>query len=205
MPAEFEPTKANLIQLKGDLRFAKEGFEILDHKREILLLELSRIASQYDAEKEKLAQSLSELYKNFDAIRRLSGPLSLTYETMQKPGSIKIDSTEESIMGVHVAQLHASKIELPLHVAHGAEQQSDCFALEYAKMIPLILSFAQTASSLRRIAREAVRTQKRQKALENIHIPSYQKGITFISESIEENERDELIRYKKLKKKISAK
>ena len=42
------PTRTNLIRLKKDLRFAKEGYEILDRKREALTGELVRVAKEAD-------------------------------------------------------------------------------------------------------------------------------------------------------------
>jgi V/A-type H+/Na+-transporting ATPase subunit D len=202
MPAEFEPTKANLIRLKGELLFAREGYEILDRKREILLKELTAVAARYDLRKEALTRRLRTLYADFDIIRRLSGPLAHLYESIQKPDAVSIEVSEEGIMGVHVARLAASQIKIPLHAAPHAATQSDRFVREYAEIIPMLLAFAEAASSLRRLAREAARTQKLLKALENIHIPSYEKGIAFITSSLEENERDELNRYKKLKRKL---
>ena len=42
------PTRTNLIRLKKDLRFAREGYEILDRKREALTGELVRVAKEAD-------------------------------------------------------------------------------------------------------------------------------------------------------------
>src|SRR5215216_2715649 len=42
------PTRTNLIRLKKDLRFAREGYEILDRKREALTTELVSVAKEAD-------------------------------------------------------------------------------------------------------------------------------------------------------------
>ena len=34
------PTRSNLLRMKQELRFAQEGYEILDRKREVLTTEL---------------------------------------------------------------------------------------------------------------------------------------------------------------------
>ena len=43
------PTRSNLIRMKQELKFAQEGYEILDRKRDVLAKELVRVA--HDAEK----------------------------------------------------------------------------------------------------------------------------------------------------------
>jgi len=202
MAAELAPTKANLIRLKGELLFAREGYEILDRKREILMQELTAVAARYDRQKEALALRLLTLYADFGAIRRLSGPLAHFYESIQKPDAVRVDLSEVGVMGVKLAKLAVTRLEIPLHAAPRAAKEADRFVRELAELIPMIVSFAEISSSLRRLSREAARTQKRQKALENIHIPSYESGIAFISSTLEENERDELGRYKKLKKRL---
>jgi V/A-type H+/Na+-transporting ATPase subunit D len=40
------PTRSNLIRIKKELQFAKEGYEILDRKREVLTTELVRVAHE---------------------------------------------------------------------------------------------------------------------------------------------------------------
>ena len=42
MRKRAEPTKANLIRLRREAAFARQGLEILDCKREILMRELAR-------------------------------------------------------------------------------------------------------------------------------------------------------------------
>ena len=61
------PTRTNLIRLKKDLRFAKEGYEILDRKREALTGELVRVAKEADSLQKEVWSMLATAY---DAMER---------------------------------------------------------------------------------------------------------------------------------------
>ena len=40
---DVPPTRSNLLRMKQELQFSREGYEILDKKREVLTAELIRI------------------------------------------------------------------------------------------------------------------------------------------------------------------
>ena len=56
------PTRTNLIRLKKELRFAREGYEILDRKREALTGELVRVAKEADQVQKEVWALLETAY-----------------------------------------------------------------------------------------------------------------------------------------------
>ena len=42
----YAPTKTNLLKLRSDLKFAQQGYELLDQKRNILIIELLALVDQ---------------------------------------------------------------------------------------------------------------------------------------------------------------
>ena len=42
----YAPTKTNLLRLRSDLSFAQQGYELLDQKRNILIIELLAMVDQ---------------------------------------------------------------------------------------------------------------------------------------------------------------
>ena len=56
------PTRTNLIRIKKELRFAREGYEILDRKREVLTTELVRVAKEADAVQKEVWKLLEIAY-----------------------------------------------------------------------------------------------------------------------------------------------
>ncbi len=79
----------------------------------------------------------------------------------------------------------------------------DTAATEFTDVIPLLIEYAQANLTLTRLANEIKKTQRRVNALENIFIPDNQDTIKYISDVLEENEREDFFRRKKIKKKTA--
>jgi V/A-type H+/Na+-transporting ATPase subunit D len=201
MQPKIESTKANLIRLKREAALARQGLEILDRKREILMRELSARVADYERKYTQMSVVLKSLYKrNADALASI-GPRAAAYETIPIPGTLSIRAAEKRIMGVRIPTLKINEIDIS---SHPKSAELDTIAAGLASAIPDILSYIETVCAMRRIAREVLKTQKREKAIEEIHIPSYTREITRISAALDENEREELVRYKSLKRRLSS-
>ena len=55
---EMAPTKSNLMRVKRDLSFAHEGWELLDQKRKILVVELMGLISRAVEAQEEVEKKL---------------------------------------------------------------------------------------------------------------------------------------------------
>ena len=57
---EMAPTKTNLMKVKRDLGFAREGWELLDQKRKILVVELMGLIDRAVEAQEEVESKLAE-------------------------------------------------------------------------------------------------------------------------------------------------
>ena len=201
MNGRIEPTKANLIRLRREAAFAQEGLSILDRKREILLRELSLLAKEYEQKRTRLRETICGLSEAAEKILASLGPRAAAYETIPFQGSTVIRRGEKRVMGVKLPVLTIESIALP---KHPLAPQLDEIAAELERMMPELLSYVTTVCSMRRLAAETAKTQKREKAIEEIHLPEYRREISKISSALDENEREELVRCKSLKRRLSA-
>ncbi|HNX60853.1 MAG TPA: V-type ATP synthase subunit D, partial [Spirochaetota bacterium] len=144
---------------------------------------------------------LKGLYRKVGDALDSAGPRVSAYETLPVPGSIDITKKTKRVMGVRIPILTVEKCEKN---PHPLNKTIDIVSAEVADLIPSIIAYAQTSCTLRRIARELSKTRKREKAIEEIHLPRYITDIIRITESLDENEREELSRYKSLKRRLSA-
>jgi V/A-type H+-transporting ATPase subunit D len=202
MGARIEPTKANLIRLRNEAAFAAEGLSILDRKREILLREFTALAATFIPRRERLREKLAGLCrKTADELASL-GPRYAAYETLPLPGTLTIRKTEKRVMGVKLSVLTMEPfIPAPRPLAPGL----DDIIRELAGLMPELLSYVESVSAMRRLNREIAKTQKREKAIEEIHLPSYRRAIAEITAALDENGREELVRSKSLKRRLTRK
>ena len=69
----------------------------------------------------------------------------------------------------------------------------------FRRVKELCAELAEIESSIYRLAIAIQKTQKRANALKNIVIPGYRQDIAYITEFLEEKEREEFIRMKVIK------
>ncbi len=69
----FLPTKANLLKLKQELDVIKDGYNLLDHKREVLIRELLRMGFEIKDLKDNLEETLRNTYDKFSRSKKKMG------------------------------------------------------------------------------------------------------------------------------------
>ena len=201
----FLPTKANLLRIKEEIKLIKEGYNLLDYKREVLIQELLKLGFEIKDLKRNLNKRLQHTYNKFSQSIKKMGRGRLKILLLQKPEFPVIKAIEKSIMGVHIPQLTLSEeFKVKFETPSLSCKEFDEFLISLQELAPLLLRYVEVSFSLFRIGQELMKTQKRLRALENFHIPQYNYMISYIESVLEENEREELVRNKKIKAKLEA-
>jgi V/A-type H+-transporting ATPase subunit D len=196
------PTRSNLLRLRQTLKFAREGYEILDRKREVLTTELLRVAHDAAVLQEKVWAELADAYRALEVARLSMGREHLEWAALSVKETIDIDIRLHSVMGV----------ALPIVEAHGAPPETpyglgdtnvslDEAAARFRRVLSEIPTLTETMTTVWRLARELQKTQRRVNALQYIFIPQYEETVAFIESTLEEREREETFRLKRLKSK----
>jgi V/A-type H+-transporting ATPase subunit D len=196
------PTRSNLLRLRQTLKFAREGYEVLDRKREVLTTELLRVAHDAAILQEKVWTELADAYRALEVARLSMGREHLEWAALSVKETIDIDIRLHSVMGV----------VLPLVEAHGTPPETpyglgdtnvslDEAAARFRRVLSEIPTLTETMTTVWRLARELQKTQRRVNALQYIFIPQYEETVAFIESTLEEREREETFRLKRLKSK----
>jgi V/A-type H+-transporting ATPase subunit D len=196
------PTRSNLLRLRQTLKFAREGYEVLDRKREVLITELLRVAHDAAILQEKVWAELADAYHALEVARLSMGREHLEWAALSVKETISIEIRLHSVMGV----------ALPIVEAHGAPPETpyglgdttvslDEAAARFRRVLSEVPTLTETMTSVWRLARELQKTQRRVNALQYIFIPQYEETVAFIESTLEEREREETFRLKRLKSK----
>jgi V/A-type H+-transporting ATPase subunit D len=197
------PTKSNYLGLSKQLRTAKEGYELLEEKRQILVLELmSRLGEAKRIEKivqEKSAVAYQVLHR---AVLTL-GSEGLTRLASGMTTAHSMEVVPRRFMGLDLPTVEAShpKEEIPFNYVSGA-MIIDEVIHRFRELTSAVDKLAETENALLRLAREVKKTQRRVNALEKIFIPDYNETINYILGSLEEKERDEFVIMKLIKSRL---
>jgi len=197
---KITPTKANLIKSKNSLAFAKKGYELLDRKRTLLIREMMSLIDEANNLQKEIEIEFSKAY---DALKLAN--ITMGTENVEKIArSIEKEKDftmlTKSVMGVEIP--HIKYEEDSLTVEYGFFRTNPAFdkaVLSFNNIRKLIYKLAEVENSVYKLAMEIKKTQKRTNALEKIQIPKYSSTIKYIEEVLEEKEREDFFRLKRIK------
>ena len=113
----------------------------------------------------------------------------------------EVEVTERSVMGVLLPTIRdRTRPEPPNSSLMETSEAVDRCAEELRDVLSILSEYAETTISVWRLAHEIRKTQRRVNALEHLFIPRYDATIKKIEEVLEESEREEFFRRKRLKK-----
>jgi V/A-type H+-transporting ATPase subunit D len=197
------PTRSNLIRVRKDLRFAREGYEILDRKREALTSELVRVAKEADAVQKEVWAMLETAYGAVDKARLVMGSDHVEWAALAVNKTVDVHLKLRGIMGVAIPQIEARGEPPKLLYSPGdTAAVLDEASTAFRDVLLRIPQLAMLTTTVWRLANELRKTQRRVNALQHIFIPAYEATVSFIVSSLEEREREETFRLKWLKTKM---
>jgi V/A-type H+-transporting ATPase subunit D len=190
-----------LIQTKKTLSLAKSGRDILERKRDILMRELRN--SIYDAERarEELSEALAKAYQSLQKARMAKGSDVVANAALGSSHEANFLLDFRSIMGVTVPKVEFQS-ELAVKPDYGFANTSaelDRAFRQLYSILELIAEVAQAEGTAFEIANDVRRTQRRVNALNHVLIPMYHDAVNRIEAVLEEKEREEFVRTKRIK------
>ena len=191
MALKVVPTKGNLISTKKQLQLAVLGYDLLDKKRNVLIKEMMSLLDDV----KMVRDEITEAYQNaYDALQEANISLGLISDLVTAtPIDYGISIAYRSVMGVEIPKITYHK--QPMVCSYNMDRSNECFY----RVKELTVVLAEVENSVYRLANTIRKTQKRANALKNISIPRFEETIKFISESLEEKEREEFSRQKVIK------
>jgi len=197
------PTRSNLLHTREALKLAREGYEILDKKREVLTTELMHVAHEATALQERVWELLAEAYHTLEMARLSTGRERLEWAALSVNKSVEVEVRPHSVMGVTipVVEAHGAPPEMPYALGSttvALDEAAACFRRVLSE-IPVL---SQTMTTVWRLARELQKTQRRVNALQYIFIPQYEEAIALIESALEERERESTFRLKRIKSQV---
>ena len=198
MATQIIPTKGNLLSTKKSLELARLGFDLLDRKRNILVREMMSMIDRATEIQSKIDSTYSEAYLALQKANVTLGICSEYAETVPIENGIDIDF--RSVMGVEIPMVTLKADEPALHYGLGGTNSLlDEAYLKFDDVKKMTATLAEVENSVYRLANAIKKTQKRANALKNIIIPNFEYTVKFITDALEEKEREDFSRMKVIK------
>jgi len=199
---QIAPTKSDLIRVKERLAFAEEGHDLLEQKREILVMELMQKLEQVKLLERDLDTRIKTAYPSLkrmlvvvgrERAERLSQDINYRFELKEKSVSI-------AGMNMSGLEVRLPNVELKYSPVNSFAE-CDETVVEFFELLKICTELAAVRTITWRLAREGRKTQRRVNALEKMVIPSASGTKVYIEAALEERDREFLFTCKLLKKK----
>lgn len=202
MDTKYLPTKNNLIKIKNSIKQSKEGQMLLEQKRMILTRELDKYIYQEQELKKRGNELLDEAYHYLQIANVEIG----IDDMINISDGIKIDNSLDikykTIMGVEIPSIVPEETEVTINYGlYNTTVSVDKAILKFIEVKKYILELAQIENIIFRLKKDIEKVQRRSNALKEIIIPNDEKAVKEIQDILDENEKEEFIRLKKLKRK----
>ena len=200
------PTRTNLINLRQELALARQGHELLDQKRNILVIELLALVDQATDYDSRVVRTLQVAFQSLQQAALAGGRL----EVLNLSSAVHIDSSIDlatrKVMGVRLPVVATEFAEHAPYYSPGdgsfwIDESIDAFK----EVLHLIGKLAELKVSIVRLAREVRRTIRKVNALEKIAIPELRDTVAHIQERLEEDEREMFVLMKLVKSRLESK
>lgn len=201
-------TKIELIKIRRSMQISKMVHKILDDKREVLLKKIDEMIDEANKARGDIWDPLDEIYKAIFHAYLSLGTSTIQSLSSSTPPSINVDVHIKRIVDVKIPSLEISSKKDVQDLTYGfADTNSsvDQATKLIKNILPGICKAAEYENAIFSLAKELEKTQKLINALEYVIIPQYQEALSFIKSTLEEREREEFVRLKKVKAVIEKK
>lgn len=206
---QVKPTRMELMKKKAQIKLAEQGRDLLREKMDALIQEFFKILTTVSNSREELEQVSRSADFALLIAQAVDDPLTLKSASFATRKAITVDISGKNIMGVPVPVIEKKRVSKSmLERGYGIISTSgriDETAERFEAELDLLIELAETETAMRRLGAEIQMNRRRVNALEQILIPELKNQAKYIKNAIEEREREDLFRLKKVKTIIERK
>jgi len=194
-------TKIELFKYKRSSQVASMVQKILDDKRKVLLKNIEEMIAEAQKTRGGIWEPLQDIYQSVNESYLSLGVATVDSVAQSTPGVMEVESDVKRVVDVTIPVLSVTEKDtksIPYGFAD-TNASIDRGAKLIKDLLPKICKAAEYENSIFSLAKALEKTQKLLNALENVIIPQYKQRVRFILATLEEREREEFARLKKVK------
>ena len=194
MKLNVPPTKSSSLNIANELSFATEGHDLLEQKRQILVLELMQYVDAAKGDQSAVDGHLATAPASLREAATRAGSQNLARDAMAVPLADSLSLSEHRVMGLSVPETSDKRAPVqPMFSFASGSIKSDDVMASFSLALDGIADLAKTQNAVFRLARELRKTQRRVNALDKVFIPDYRETLDFITATLEERERESAV------------
>jgi V/A-type H+-transporting ATPase subunit D len=209
MVEQANPTRMELIRKNAQIKLAEQGRDLLREKMDALIREFFRIMETVSRSRDDLETMANVAQQSLLTALATDDPVTVKSASFATKRGLTLDIKGKNIMGVPVPVIEKKRISKSVfergYSIIGTSGRIDEAAEKFEGELDLVIGLAETETALKRLGGEIQMTRRRVNALEQVLIPQLKSQAKYIENTIDEREREDLFRLKKVKKIIERK
>ena len=197
------PTRMELLKLKQRVGLAQKGHDLLKEKMDALVIEFFEVVRRIQEARMKAFDQLSVAHRALSMGFAVVGTLETKQASKETKRELQVEISTRHIMGIAVPAVEVGEVERSALVRgyglHMTSSVLDEASREFERALKLLIELAELEASAFAIVRELEKTKRRVNALEYILIPRLREALKFIMMRLDEMERENFTRLKRIK------
>jgi V/A-type H+-transporting ATPase subunit D len=195
----------DLLARKSQSDFARQGSKLLKGKKEALLKEIMQMIPVLVETHADLLRAVSQASRSLAFAKARNGTRYIESISLAEHIGLQIKMDEELFWGVHIPKPlllpRQDKYRGRTPLSAGMSAASKEVEMDFKRLLECIQRVIPLRIRLDRLGEEVKKTSRRVNALDQVLIPRLEKDIKMISQALEEREREDMFRLRRIKKK----
>lgn len=197
-------TRAELLAHKEQILLARQGYDLLEQKRTVLVKQFMQIVDKVMEHADTLQQAAVKASQSLVRAEAIAGAEKVQSASLATRGELSLKIKMSNVMGVKIPQITQRSAGRSLlgrgYDISGTPVAVDEAAAAFEDEVEAIVRLAESELHLARLSREIQRTSRRLNALEHVLIPQLENEQKYIQMALDERERSDHFRMKLIKR-----
>ncbi len=201
---QISPTRMTLLQKRNQKKLAEKGADLLKKKRDALVTEFFDLVAGTVAARERLTAAAKEAYLALFLAKAFDGPEAVEALALGMRPVEGVEAEVENVWGTKVPRLQVTWPARATASPIATGGQTLAAQRAFREFAEALVEVANTETRLRMIGEEIKKTTRRVNALEQVVIPDLEAQVRYIRQVLEQREREDNFRLKKIKSKMES-
>jgi V/A-type H+-transporting ATPase subunit D len=202
---QVSPTRTELLTRRAQIRLAEQGAEMLRSKREVLIREFLKELKNFSSERDKMRSAVVKSVQSLLTSIAVDGTEALSSVSSATRRPVTVELKKRNIWGASVVDVTSDysvrSSESRGYTSYTVSARIDETAERFEQVIEHAIRVAPVEHKLNVLAEHIRKTSRRVNALEQRLLPSLREQIGFIRDTLDQREREDTFRLKRLKRK----
>ncbi len=200
---DIKPTRSELLEVKKRIRLSQSGYKLLKMKRDGLIIEFFEVLNQAKGIRAKIVKDYRRAHEAIAVASAIDGTLAVKSAAFSVSATPEVKISSKNIMGVVVPKVEGKQVSKKIlergYGVVGTRATIDEAAHAYEALAEDIIKAAEIETTIKKLLDEIEKTKRRVNALEYKVIPELTEAANFIRLRLEEMERENTFRLKRIK------